>query len=229
MLEEIMKLKDISNQKFGKLTAIEIAYRKGHFTYWHCKCECGKEKDVLISNLTCGKTVSCGCSYKDMGQRLRKFNEYKINNNIVTMKTFNTNRNFYFDLDDLDKVKDLCWFETSLGYIANKSSKKIKLLHRIVTNCPTDKVVDHIDHNTLNNCKKNLRVCTQKENMMNRKMNNNNELKCYGISKIQRNDNFYYIVQLGGYKGCYKNFEDALKVRNDVLEERQRNFGRNYL
>ena len=107
MSEEIMKLKDISNQKFGKLTAIEIAYRKGHFTYWHCKCECGKEKDVLISNLTCGKTISCGCSYKDMGQRLRKFNEYKINNNIVTMKTFNTNRNFYFDLDDLDKVKDL--------------------------------------------------------------------------------------------------------------------------
>ena len=78
-----MKLKNISNQKFGKLTAIEIAYRKNYMSYWKCKCDCGNEKIILLGNLTSGKIKSCGCAYKDMGQRIRKFNKYSINGNIV--------------------------------------------------------------------------------------------------------------------------------------------------
>lgn len=37
---------DITNQKFGKLTAIQKSESRGGKTYWLCKCECGNEKEV---------------------------------------------------------------------------------------------------------------------------------------------------------------------------------------
>ena len=37
---------DITNQKFGKLTAIQRAPSRSGKTYWLCKCECGNEKEV---------------------------------------------------------------------------------------------------------------------------------------------------------------------------------------
>ncbi len=57
-------LKDLSGQKFGKLTAL---YRdtetehKRHKTHWVCQCECGNTTIVAQSNLTNGHTCSCGC------------------------------------------------------------------------------------------------------------------------------------------------------------------------
>lgn len=213
------KLKDISNKKFGKLTALNIAYRKNYLTYWKCKCDCGNYKIVLLSNLTTGKIQSCGCKYKEMGQSLRKYNKYEIKTDCVELYTFNTNNKFIIDLDDFEKIKEYCWFENNYGYIMNRTNHKNIMLHRLITNCPNNKVVDHIDHNTLNNRKSNLKVCTQKENMQNRLIKDNNLLGCYGITKIKRKNNEYYIVQINGYKGCYKSFEEAKSVRDKFLFE----------
>lgn len=64
------KLIDLTGQRFGKLI---VKYRSGtyhlpsdpeHFKsdpIWHCICDCGKETDVLGSNLRHGKSHSCGC------------------------------------------------------------------------------------------------------------------------------------------------------------------------
>lgn len=51
---------DITNQKFGKLTAIKKAESRGGKTYWLCKCECGNEKEVQTSHLRNGSIQSCG-------------------------------------------------------------------------------------------------------------------------------------------------------------------------
>ena len=54
--------KDISNIKFGNLTALyPTEKRKVRSIIWHCKCSCGKELDVPIGSLTSGNTKSCGC------------------------------------------------------------------------------------------------------------------------------------------------------------------------
>lgn len=42
-------------------------------------------------------------------------------------------------------------------------------LHRYITNCPKDKVVDHINNNSLDNRKENLRICTISQNNMNQR------------------------------------------------------------
>ena len=49
--------KDLTNQRFGLLTAKE--YTKGGF--WKCLCDCGNETIVDTRNLNSGHTRSCGC------------------------------------------------------------------------------------------------------------------------------------------------------------------------
>lgn len=55
---------------YGKLIVIKRDLTKeighGKSSYWICKCECGNEVSVSLSNLTRGKTKSCGCLKRDM-------------------------------------------------------------------------------------------------------------------------------------------------------------------
>ena len=57
-----MKAKDLTGQKFGKLTAIAcLGERTGGGLAWLCICECGKEVKAGSYNLTSGRVKSCGC------------------------------------------------------------------------------------------------------------------------------------------------------------------------
>lgn len=58
-----MPIKDISNQKFYRLTALYPTEKrdKDRSVIWHCKCECGNEVDVSGKKLRQGNTKSCGC------------------------------------------------------------------------------------------------------------------------------------------------------------------------
>ena len=54
--------KDLSGQKFGRLTVIERAENnKRGQARWRCRCDCGNEVVVVGSFLTSGETKSCGC------------------------------------------------------------------------------------------------------------------------------------------------------------------------
>jgi hypothetical protein len=55
-------------------------------------------------------------------------------------------------------------------------------LHRLLTNCPKGKVVDHIDGNSLNNRLSNLRVTTQSNNLKNMKRYSTNTSGITGVS-----------------------------------------------
>jgi hypothetical protein len=49
------------------------------------------------------------------------------------------------------------------------SKQRMFLMHRVLTDAPKGMLVDHHDRNTLNNTRKNLRVCTTQENSLNTK------------------------------------------------------------
>ena len=56
------EIKDLTNQKFGKLTVISRAENaKDGRAQWLCKCECGKTKVINGKYLLNGETKSCGC------------------------------------------------------------------------------------------------------------------------------------------------------------------------
>ena len=49
----------------------------------------------------------------------------------------------------------------------NKDENKNIALHRLITKCPNGLMVDHLNHNTLDNRLENLKICTNKENQHN--------------------------------------------------------------
>lgn len=54
--------KDITGQRFGRLTAIRRTGKdKFSHSIWLCECDCGNFTQVVIGSLTTGKTRSCGC------------------------------------------------------------------------------------------------------------------------------------------------------------------------
>jgi hypothetical protein len=55
------RLKDLSNQRFGRLTVIKRADNLGHHTRWLCKCDCGNYTKSHTTSLTSGRAKSCGC------------------------------------------------------------------------------------------------------------------------------------------------------------------------
>ena len=74
------RIKDLTNQRFGKLTVLEITdERKNRQVVWKCQCDCGKITYVVGQALRTNHTTSCGCSRKDcknvknlIGQRFSK-------------------------------------------------------------------------------------------------------------------------------------------------------------
>lgn len=71
------KFKDLTGQKFGKLTVIERAgTSKNKKVLWLCECDCEEHNKVVVtaSNLTLGITKSCGCLHKESARRTGKAN-----------------------------------------------------------------------------------------------------------------------------------------------------------
>lgn len=66
------KAMDLTGERFGKLTAIEIAERDsfGHIK-WRCKCDCGNEVVTYTGRLRNGNTRSCGCLVKETNAKIR--------------------------------------------------------------------------------------------------------------------------------------------------------------
>jgi hypothetical protein len=84
-------MKDITGQKFGRLTAIEpILERRHGFIVWKVKCDCGKDKNIRLDNLILGGTKSCGClkkeNMKKLGQKTK--HGYSIGRFSLTYRSY---------------------------------------------------------------------------------------------------------------------------------------------
>lgn len=56
---------DLTGQRFGRLTVVAPAENIGRRTAWLCRCDCGRETVVKTGRLRGGRTVSCGCAYRE--------------------------------------------------------------------------------------------------------------------------------------------------------------------
>jgi hypothetical protein len=72
-------VKDFIGRPYGYLVVIAYAglrrfpSSKQNVSLWNCRCSCGREKVILRTSLTSGRSTSCGCRGRMRGQsRLRQ-------------------------------------------------------------------------------------------------------------------------------------------------------------
>lgn len=138
-------------------------------------------------------------------------NEIQIIGNTAIMNIYNKNADkiaeVIIDADDVDKIRYIKWKLSASGYIMNYSKYKGSTIHLSRVILDTDQFVDHINHNTLDNRKENLRIITRSQNQMN--------VNYKGVSK-RNNNSFYAQIKLNQkliYLGTYIHEEEALFAR----------------
>ncbi|MDC4245583.1 HNH endonuclease [Clostridium perfringens] len=144
-------------------------------------------------------------------------NEIIENDNYAELILYKEDKEFkrvIIDIEDINKVKNFKWHLDNRGYTKNEKNKI--LLHRLIMNAKDGEYVDHINHNTLDNRKENLRVVTNQQNGMNRKLGIDNTSGVTGVSFNKRNNKWISQIGYNGklkYLGYFDNLDDAIKVR----------------
>lgn len=65
-LRSRLRFQDLTQQQFGRLTAIKPMGIFHHRMQWSCVCACGESLTIPSDYLTSGHTQSCGCLRKDL-------------------------------------------------------------------------------------------------------------------------------------------------------------------
>jgi hypothetical protein len=123
------------------------------------------------------------------------------------------------DDEDYEHLINRKWYAIKRGrdYVAvchtpvtiNKN-RPLMLMHRIILNLKVEdkRVVDHINHNTLDNRKNNLRICTDAENTRNQRVRNITKTSKFKGASLQKTSKLwrsqirfnYKNINLGDFK-----------------------------
>lgn len=113
------------------------------------------------------------------------------------------------DDEDYDKVSKYEWHYSS-GYAVNSFNLRV---HRLIMNPPHNLVIDHINHNRLDNRRSNLKICTQFENSQN---------KChakatYGNVYSNKNVTKWYACNMIDGKKVQSKYYDTFEEADNAL------------
>lgn len=133
------------------------------------------------------------------------------------------------DDEDAEQVKAYKWFAHVSGdgkRVYVKRKKRVNegeghiLLHRWLTNAPSDMDVDHINRNTLDNRRSNLRLATSAQNAANRSPNSGRRFR--GISFDPKYNKWCVQLRVNRrlrYFGRYESEEEAARVYDRAASE----------
>jgi len=215
--------KDLTDKDFGRWKVIgEPIYKNGRY-YWKCECNCDNHtiRYVSGSSLTTGNSTSCGCiTIENIKLANKRYNTYHLTKECGIGYT-SKREEFYFDIEDYNRIKYHCWFTNDAGYIVTNLNGRIERLHRFLLMCsPHDGVeIDHKNRIKYDNRKDNLRICNHSENMKNRDKQINNSSGIKGIWFDKDRNKWCADIQVN-YKmvhlGRFNNLDEAIKIRNEA-------------
>lgn len=229
-----MKLIDLTGKKFCRLTVLRriedyVDEKTGrHYVQWECQCSCEEKTiiNVLGDNLRNGNVKSCGCLRSENLKKIRKENSkdnvYDLSGECGIGWTTNTNKEFYFDLEDYDKIKNYRWHDNRHYATTVPDGDNCIFMQNIIMNPQKGERVDHIKHNTYDNRKKYLRIGTISDNNVNRTRARNNTSGVTGVCFHKGTQKWTAYIRKDGkriYLGVFSNFDDAVKARKQAEEK----------
>lgn len=228
----MVKVKEsLVGKQFGRLKVIEqaddyIDPQGNHYARWLCECSCEEHNKVIVTGraLKSGNTKSCGCLFREVQMRTnketkKKYNKYDLTGEYGIGWTTNTNREFYFDLEDYDKIKNYAWRERISNngkYHALITRDRETKTDLLMSNLLGYKYYDHKDRNPMNNRKENFRKATYSQNAQNRTIQANNTSGVTGVVYVKKEQKWRATIRLNNKRihlGYFTNKNDAIKAR----------------
>lgn len=226
----LAKLQDLTGKQFGRFVVVKRVLPPSHLknpchSFWLCRCSCGNEKIVSSTSLRSGTTKSCGCYSRDVRKakkgtyeikpkdKRRRYHQYETIDDYI--KVHGDNYEFFIDVDDIEIIENHYWTLNN-GYLESNIRGRRVRLHRLIMNAPPGTIVDHQDHDKLNNRKNNLRICNKSQNGQNATTPINNRTGIIGVCWNKRARKWEAQIKCqyqNYYLGIYADMNDAIKAR----------------
>lgn len=171
-----------------------------------------------------------------------KYN-YKIEGNTVIIEFKQRNGNLHYGLIDLEELDlflnykykwHVAWHVKTksyyirateyLGLIDGKPKYQLVYFHTYLMNPKEDEIIDHRNHNTLDNRRDNLRPINYSNNLKNRNgLNDNNITGVRNVSWAKSTNRYLVQFQVNGKNTCFGRFKkedfDKAKQLADKLRK----------
>lgn len=214
----------ILGKRFGRLVVVKKSDTKNNYSYWECKCDCGKMCIVSRNSLKSGYTRSCGCLADEFRENCeiknRKYNTFEIKDAVVYIDVNNpkfSEKKIVCDLDDWEnELKKYYWNANDEGYACATKRNKILFMHKIVSKSDGKVITDHINQNSLDNRKENLRNTNHSMNAFNRKVSKESKSGYNGVWEDRQSGKWKVDICINGkhnHLGYFDKLEDAIEVR----------------
>lgn len=118
------------------------------------------------------------------------------------------------DVDDKNLVYQYYWQLNCNGYPMTRTYGEKQYLYHLILG--TEDLIDHINHNPLDNRKQNLRVCNNSDNSLNQKISKRNTSGITGVGFCQRKQKWRARIQ---YK--YKEYTKYFNTKEEAIKQRQ--------
>jgi hypothetical protein len=135
------------------------------------------------------------------------------------------------DANDLPWMSMYTWRVNRVGKLRlpramrHKIGKGVVYLHRYLTECPTGLVVDHINHDPLDNRRGNLRVCTVSQNNMNTRPSLKKASRFRGVAWNPSTKNWQVYVGFRTRKVMVGRFTDEIAAARAYNEFAEKAYG----
>lgn len=133
--------------------------------------------------------------------------------------------------EDFEQISSKLWNarKASHGdYVFLSDSFPVSLA-RFIVRAIKGQLVDHINGNTLDNRRDNLRICTRQQNIQNSAKSKRSKQKYKGITLSQYNGKYYAKIKINGmyiHLGTFETEEDAARAYDVAALEHRGEFAR---
>lgn len=213
----MVDMNDLVGTRVGGLQVLEYLGRiqpEGQKTvrpWYRCKCDCGNECMYRRDHLIEQRVSTCGHCFKIV----REGDHYRY--------ICASGESFIFDYEDYNAIERYQWHIVNrvdgYGYVARRSGKNYIYLTHDLLGVSSETFVDHVNGDTLDERRTNLRIASVHENTCNQKLRKDSSSGYKGVHYIQRRRKYEATIQSNHKKyhlGYFDNPEDGARAYDEA-------------